>query len=377
MKRLRILFLAGRDPGHPKAGGGDIQAWAWARWAAEQGHAVTYICQSSTGLPDADTRYGVRLRRLGSGFWLSWRAWRFYKRRHHEYDLIYEDPIGADRIPYFSPVYSRVPVIAVWHQVTAGLLSTLYSRPIAGLGSILERVLARIYRRCQMWTPSVESADELVGRLGFRRSRLHVIPPTIPSETITLDVSTRRTKTIVFLGVIRRYKSVEHAIIALERVIKVVPSAMLVVAGRVVDDVYLSELVALVERLGLTAHVVMRPNVSEDEKLGLLREARVLVLPSVLEGFGIVTLEANAVGTPVIASTGVPAAAVDHGVSGFRYEYGEVDQLVTHIVSILTNDELFKEMETTAQRHSTRFTPDSVGASFNRLLDAALGASDA
>ena len=53
-----------------------------------------------------------------------------------------------------------------------------------------------------------------------------------------------------------------------------------------------------------------------------------------VEGFGIVVLEANARGVPVIASDGVPEGAVQEGRNGLRYRFGDIDSLA----GIMTSD---------------------------------------
>ncbi len=92
--------------------------------AASQGHEVEYFCQSDPDLPQEELTDGVTIHRAGKGFGPAFRAWTHYRANRQRYDLVYEDPIGSGRTPYFSPLYSKAPVIAVWHQVADKLLGT-------------------------------------------------------------------------------------------------------------------------------------------------------------------------------------------------------------------------------------------------------------
>ena len=224
---MRLVFLAGRDPRHPLSGGGDEQAWRWAVWCASQGHEVFYVCQSAGGLAKEELVDSVSVLRLGRGPKLALMA-GIWVNRNGPFDLIYEDPIGAGRTPYLSPLYGRVPVVAVWHQVSGQLLEAMHNRLMARVLSTLERLVARIYRRCLLWVPSEERAHEVAGVLGFDPSRITVLPPTIDESVLVGSVADRDSSTFLFLGVLRPYKNIHHILEALA----VTASGRLVIAGR-------------------------------------------------------------------------------------------------------------------------------------------------
>ncbi len=68
-------------------------------------------------------------------------------------------------------------------------------------------------------------------------------------------------------------------------------------------DRFFADALAVVERETLRANVRVIEPVSERERRALLRGARVFCFPTLYEGFGLPVLEAQAVGTPVLAST--------------------------------------------------------------------------
>ena len=124
----------------------------------------------------------------------------------------------------------------------------------------------------------------------------------------------------------------------------------------------------MVERLGLQGHVDFRFNLTEDEKRTLINDARIVVLPSTVEGFGIVVLEANACGVPVIASSGVPEGAVKDGLNGLRYTFGDIEMLGAKIVQLLQDDALYSRLSQSAIKNAERFTWSRVGAQFERVV---------
>ena len=173
---------------------------------------------------------------------------------------------------------------------------------------------------------------------------------------------------ILWLGKLRRYKSPQHLIKALPAVRKSVPAARLVIAGRRDDLRYERELFDLVRRLDLTDAVEFRLDLDEDEKRDQIRSSRVLAVTSAVEGFGIVVLEANAFGLPVVASSGVPEGAVRDGFNGLRYKYADIADLSDRLTNLLIDTDLYSRLSKNARENARRFKWSRVGAEFEEVV---------
>lgn len=372
----RVLFLVGRDALHPGAAGGDLQAWQWAKRMASQGWIVDYVCQSGRGLVERESISGVNIFRLGTGPLLALRAARYYRKHSRAIDFVYEDPIGAGRTPYLSPVYAKVPVLAVWHQVSGLLFTSIHGPVTARAMSSVERGIARFYRRSLLWAPSSERAGEVSVELRIPRERITVLPPTLAAGiTIATQVSEPADR-FLCLGVFRSYKDFGDVIRAMKLVLETAPSARLVVAGRHGSAEYEQELVELAQSLSIADCVEFRFGLTDAERQNLMRQSLALVLPSLLEGFGIVSIEANAEGTPVVASSGVPTAAVEEGVNGLRYPHGDVPALATALMRLISEPGLRNRMAWASLEHASGLTTDAVGPRFDQLVERAITQKD-
>jgi N-acetyl-alpha-D-glucosaminyl L-malate synthase BshA len=81
----------------------------------------------------------------------------------------------------------------------------------------------------------------------------------------------------------------------------------------------------------------------------------VLLLPSELESFGLVALEAMACEVPVIATRvgGIPEV-VRHGIDGFLYEVGDVDSMADGCLAIVKSPNLRESLGKAARDRATR-----------------------
>ena len=96
---------------------------------------------------------------------------------------------------------------------------------------------------------------------------------------------------------------------------------------------------------------------SRPEMASLLKGAELVVIPSRLEPFGIIALEAFAAGKMVVASrTGGLVEIVKHGVNGFLVDPEDPDQLAQHIVKLLRSKQDRVSMESNAIETASRFS---------------------
>jgi glycosyltransferase involved in cell wall biosynthesis len=134
---------------------------------------------------------------------------------------------------------------------------------------------------------------------------------------------------ILYLGRVNWKKGLDRLIAAMTLVDRV----ELVIAGNDEEN-YQPTLEALARKLDITQRVRFIGPVTGARKWALLRQARMLVLPSYSENFGMVVLEAMAVGCPAVVTPEVGlAAAVNTSGAGLVVD-GDPEQLATAISAL-------------------------------------------
>ncbi|MCC7352957.1 MAG: glycosyltransferase family 4 protein, partial [Anaerolineae bacterium] len=151
--------------------------------------------------------------------------------------------------------------------------------------------------------------------------------------------------TLLTVARLEARKGVQEALRALALVQRALPEARLVVVG---DGPYRRELERLRDVLGLRDSVHFAGPVSDEELAAAYRAASLFVFTPApraeqgeREGFGMVCVEANACGCPVVAwasadqGTGGVAEAVLDGETGALVPHGDLPGLAAAIVRLL------------------------------------------
>ncbi|EPJ38398.1 putative D-inositol 3-phosphate glycosyltransferase [Streptomyces afghaniensis 772] len=131
----------------------------------------------------------------------------------------------------------------------------------------------------------------------------------------------------------------------------------------------------LAARLGIADVVRFHPPVGQEQLADWFRAASVLVMPSYSESFGLVAIEAQAAGTPVLAASvgGLPVAVRD-GHTGFLVRGHDPADYARVLREFADNPELSPRLGGQAARHAQSFGWDTAAATTADVYTAAMQA---
>ena len=212
---------------------------------------------------------------------------------------------------------------------------------------------------------SAAEARTVVERCGADPARVVIVPPGVDRALFHADAPANQDAPpsgnprgyLLYAARLQPLKGPDLAIGALAEV----PAELrpdLLVAGDVSADfaAYEADLHALVEAHGLTGSVHFIGPQSREHLAGLMRGARIVLVPSHSETFGLIALEAESCGTPVIASAaGGLREAVVHGETGQLMDSRQAEDWGTAITRLLARPRLLERMGVVAQIHARRF----------------------
>ena len=292
---MNILLLNWRDPKNPLAGGAEYVTMKHAKAWASAGHGVTWLTSSFPGGKNTEVIDGVSIVRRGKEVSLFFYAPYFYKTARKKYDLVVDEIHG---IPFFTPLYVKVPILAFIHEVAGEIWNYAYPFPLKLLGRFIEGVSFSFYRKIQFWTDAPSTIDELA-HMGIARSMCVAIPCPIDNKPLKSPAAKEEDPTFLFVGRLVPVKGVEDAITAFSYLKKVFPKARLWIIGQGKSK-YVQSLQLKVRNLNLKESIHFYGFVSPEKKLELMCRAHLLLHPSVKEGWGLVVLEAASQATPTI-----------------------------------------------------------------------------
>jgi len=184
-----------------------------------------------------------------------------------------------------------------------------------------------------------------------------VIPmPVAPGLFHPADERPAETR-VLFVGKLNAQKGIEPFLRAFARLRA--PATADIVAGVGSDD---APWRAMAAELGIAARLRWHPLLEQAALARVLREATVLAMPAVHEGLGLVALEAQLSGTPVVAfSSGGLKDIVAHGETGYLVPPGDADALAAALDRVLGLPDRGRELGEAGRRRALeRFAPESV-----------------
>jgi phosphatidyl-myo-inositol dimannoside synthase len=251
------------------------------------------------------------------------------------------------------------------------------------------RLRNMIYHSANAIIANGEFAVQNLLRIGIEREKIHKITPGLDVSLFyldTADTGLRRRYAIdgelVLMTVARLVSRKGHSrvIRALADLTPDVPSFKYVIVGRGPLE---AELRALTIERNLQDRVIFAGFVADDQLNHHYNLADVVVMPNTgddgdVEGFGMVFLEANAAGKPVIGGrSGGTAEAILDKETGFLVDPSDDQELRDALYTLLTDGELRRRMGLAGLRRAqTEFSWESRAAELRAISHAVAGAKN-
>lgn len=213
---------------------------------------------------------------------------------------------------------------------------------------------------------SQQTLERLAG-FGVGRERMTVIPHPVFDAPVAVAVTPPSGRTILFFGLIRRYKGLDLLVSALPRILEHVPDARLMVAGDPLEPI--EPVRELARSLGVEHAIEWQLRFVPDAELAsLLASAAFVVLPyREIESSGVLALAIGHGRPAVVSDLGAVGEHVREFGAGRAVPAEDVPALAAACVELLTDDGALRHSFDGAMRARETLTWDASARSHAQL----------
>lgn len=374
------------DPGTGDVGGMNVAVRSTALALAAQGHVVEILTRrTDPGSPAAhDLAPGVTIRHLDAG-----PAERRIKGDHEAYIAEFAQSLQA--LGPYDVVHSHhwfsgeaaldfarrrgIPHVQSFHSIAADPSTPLSDgeRPESPGRMLGERHLAQASDA--VIGVSAAERETVLTRLGASPAHVVVVTPGVDADLFTPATTPAvHPGYIVAAARLEPLKGLDLAIEAIAALADGIRPELVIAGGPTTGhDEYPADLCDHARAHGLAGGIRFLGPQSREDLAELLRGARMLIVPSHSETYGLVALEAAASGIPVVATaSGGLIEAVDDGVTGLLVDSRNPAAWTDAVSRLLEDDALAARLGTAGRARAEHFTWDRTAAAtaevYTRLL---------
>ncbi len=358
MKKLHIIFLDFDDIKNPLLGAGQARATVEVgKRLAAKGHKITVICSRYPGYKDRRENgifykhiaVGTSNIRLNNLLYILLLPFTVIRLKGDIVVECFTAPIST----LFSPLFTKIPVVALPTSFEAERFSKLYHMPFEKI----EKFGLKFYKYFLPFTPYFEIKMRSVNPKIISK----LVPEGVGDEF--LKIRKKESKHILFLGrfdmgqkgIDLLLKSVSHS--------KNTISLPLVVAGFGPDEEKIKKLAA---KLGLSEKVTFVGPAYGEMKQKLLAEALFVAFSSRHEGFSLFALEALASGVPLVAFD-IPGLSWTTNKVCFKAKPFSVTEYSRLLVKA-SNKKILLKMSIASRKLARKYSWENVANSFESFF---------
>ena len=258
------------------------------------------------------------------------------------------DLIDVDHMPHMVlfplklvSLIKNKPLYATWNEVWGRKYWVEYMGILGNIAYLIEWLSARMPDT--IIAVSEHTKRKLIQDLKIKTD-IVVIPNGINFEEIKKVKPAKQKSDIIFAGRLLSHKNVDVLIRSIALLKKNYEHTIAIIIGKGPEE---KKLKALSKSLNLEKNIIFYDFLKKHVDLyALMKSSKVFVFPSTREGFGIVALEANAAGLPVITINHPDNATTDlikNGKNGAVIELNEMKfaEKIMHYLSIKKSSETY------------------------------------
>ncbi|NGP57605.1 glycosyltransferase family 4 protein [Paenibacillus thiaminolyticus] len=237
---------------------------------------------------------------------------------------------------------SIIKVPLVWH--VHNMFSAQVGASLTEDQLYLKNIESLLATESDQIIPVSNYISQMCIELGAKESKITVIPKALHLDKYNEQWTPQDWETLLYVGRLSEEKGLDTLFHAVHHIISQGKYIRLLIAGNGEQE-YVNFLRNLVSELNINRNIAFLGFVDETQVIKLYKSTTLVIVPSLLEAFGRVAIEAMAIGTPVIVSnTGGLGPLVEHNYTGWKFTPGDANELANLIMDVLFNQSNTKKV---------------------------------
>jgi glycosyltransferase involved in cell wall biosynthesis len=327
-------------------GGAEKRMWDIAQQLKDKGYEFHFYTGQWPNMPKNEIKDGIHLHGV-------YKVKKFYVngKKSIKESIIYSiklfpillradfDVIDCDQYPllHIFPVklisiLRNKKLILTWHEVW-GKYWFEYIGLAGHVGYLIEKIVTRLPDK--IISVSNATTKKLINIIKINPEIIETVPVGMNMERIYEIKPSSNESDVIYVGRLLTHKNVNVLINAIKLIKGNRPDIKCLIIG---DGPEKDNLIRMVKDQNLDENIVFTGFFADhDEVISLMKSSKVFVLPSTREGFGMVVVEANACGIPVITIGHKDNASkdlIEEGKNGYicQLDYREIAERIISYV---------------------------------------------
>ncbi|HUD10510.1 MAG TPA: glycosyltransferase family 4 protein [Candidatus Saccharimonadales bacterium] len=365
---MNITWFSWKDINHPLAGGAEAISWEIMSRLAENGHNVKLVTARYAGSTAHEVMNGVEIYRNGGTLSVYPKAFVLFRKKLAGWSDIVIDEMNT--LPFGCAFYTRKKSALLVYQLARKVWLFQAKFPLSVVGYAIEPLyLFTLSRRYKTILTESESTRQDLTKYGFSAKNIHVFRVGIGLKPLQALNKKQSLDTVLILGALRPMKRTLSAVKGYELARDKNPDLTLTIAGDITDP-YASKVLKYIDNSRHVGSIKVLGRVSADERIKVMRQASVILVTSIKEGWGLTVTEANSQGTPAIAYNidGLRDSIKDRE-TGILVASGDEEALSRSINALLSDKKAYAVLRNNAWQLSKQYTFDNSYTDFLAAVD--------
>ncbi|NMB57382.1 glycosyltransferase family 4 protein [Candidatus Beckwithbacteria bacterium] len=252
---------------------------------------------------------------------------------------------------FFVGFFKRIPKVAWYPDVLKGSWQEQFGLFLGFFGELGEFIFLKLSWD-QFITISLYVKEKLI-KNRVSKNKIKIIACGVDLQLINKSKFIKKEDQIIVVSRLINYKRVDWTINLINQIREKFPKLKLKIIGIGPEE---KKLIFLTGKLRLNKKVEFVKNIKSMQLYEEIAKSKLLLHPSLVEGFGIVLLEATALQTPFIASDIPTSLYLQKQLnSGLVFKKNDFDDFLDQTKIILNNDKEYKRLQTNGMKNIEYF----------------------